>query len=281
MKLRKFKSFKQQDLLHHGLKNLDQFLPCLFPNDLVIRANIKKLKQKKETHRQNEYILDELPFRLHDTAWMTGYVTSFCQKYGLQIAEQDIQKYVQNSKKFKQACEDYGGRYIKLKLESMLTMGRAKHETIVEAGFPDFAHRIDCDEYFRQHALSYFIIKGFPRAQVEAVLESNTHVWQRTVMYQAFENICNLDILMTSFPQSESAKQKFYRKKQHYRKLWVRNRVFEYFHRYQKVLKALGLKIPKITEKEAIALKEQIEAARQDMLRVMECENTTSNNLVQ
>lgn len=249
-KLRNVKNFKQQDVHQaktghqytEDYKMLDRMLPHIFPNETTIKEIIKRHKDKKDTYRKDEYILECLPLHIRDEKWLLTYLKRHIEEQGLSldINVNCLESYVKTPN-FKKACENFSSRFIKAKLKNMMVSTRAKHETIVDAGFPDFSHRIDCDQFFRQHALSYFILKGFDRHTVETNLEKNADIWRKPTMRQAFENTCNLEILVYDFPQDNLHKKEFYRKKHAYRKLWIKYREYEYYQKYKKLIDELGL----------------------------------------
>lgn len=220
---------------------LDKLLPELFPNDKAIKEIIKNHKNKKGVYHKDEYILECLPFNLRNKKWLYKYVLNFVKDKGLlfHFDVESLESYVYNSLKFENANKKFGENFIRLKLENMMKTTRAEHETIVDAGFPDISHRIDCDEFFRQHALSYFILKGFDSHTVELALERNADIWRRKSMLQAFENTCNLEIVVHDYPKSPISKVQYLRCKHDYRKLWIKYREYEYYQRHKKVINEL------------------------------------------
>lgn len=222
--------------------DLDKLLPELFPNDKAIKEIIKKHKNKKGVYHKDEYILECLPFNLRNKKWLYKYVLNFVKDKGLffQFDLESLESYVYSSPKFENASKEFGEKFMRLKLENMMKTTRAEHETIVDAGFPDISHRIDCDEFFRQHALSYFILKGFDSHSVELALERNADVWRRKSMLQAFENTCNLEIVVHDYPKSPISKVQYLRCKHDYRKLWIKYREYEYYQKHKKVINELN-----------------------------------------
>ena len=251
---------------------IDVMLPNIFPNEAGIKKIIKNHKRKKGSYRHDEYILDCLPHNLRNDKWLVQYLTRYLAEKNLldKINPICLNEYVKLPN-FKKACKEFGDLFIKTKLEHMMVARRAEHETVVDAGFPDFNHRIDCDEYFRQHALTYFILKGFDRHTIEANLEKNANIWRKQTMCQAFENICNLEILVHDFPKSNIEKMQFYHKKYEYRKLWLKFREYEYYQRHKGLIDKLGLATDdmKLSPKEASDLLYAMEAAGRNMTRAL------------
>jgi len=271
-KFHKLKVFNHHNL-HLGTQNkyfqvLDQYLPEIFPSETVIKEIIKKHKNKITTYNKNEYISECLPFHLFDNKWLVKYMAKFFAEKKLAKFDIDyLDKYVK-SQNFKTACQEFGDRYFKVKLKNMMNSTRANHQSIVDIGFPDISHRVDCDEFFRQHVLINCIIKGFDRHTIEVGLEKNAYIWRNRVMRQTFENLCNLEILIHDFPKSNLTKMQFYRKKHVYRKLWMRYREYEYYRKHHAIIDELGLATNnmKLSLGEGAQLFNAMENAHEDMV---------------
>ena len=163
----------------------------------------------------------------------------------------------------------------------MMSTIRLEHESIAEIGFADISYRIDCDEFFRRHALSYFILKGFDPHTIEINLEKNADIWRKHAMLKAFENICNLEILQNDFPDVQTKKVEFYRKKYSFRKLWLRYREYEYYQRHKSVINELGLATDnmKISHKDADKLYYKMQSAYREMTTCLIHDQTNNPDL--
>ena len=279
IKLTKLKDLNKENLhkVNSGefakdYKILDQLLPKVFPNENMIRAIIKRHKAKKDSYRHDEYILDCLPHHLRDERWLSKYLHRYLREKSLtgDIDLDCLTSYVKTPN-FKKACGDFADKFISAKLRSMMVSTRAEHETIVDAGFPDMSHRIDCDVFFRQHALSYFILKGFDRNTIEINLEKNADIWRKDSMRQAFENICNLEIVVHDFPKKNRDIYEFYHKKYEYRKLWLEYREYEYYRRHKEYVDKTGLatNAMKLSPDEVSKLIHDMDIAEKNMIQVL------------
>ena len=90
-KLRNVKNFKQQDVHQEktghqyteDYKMLDRMLPHIFPNEATIKEIIKRHKDKKDTYRHDEYILECLPLHIRDEKWLLTYLKRHIEEQGL------------------------------------------------------------------------------------------------------------------------------------------------------------------------------------------------------
>ena len=244
----------------------DEYLSVLFPYEQEIKRIIQKNKAPKiykhddpymaevlhYIRREDPYTVDFLPFHLRDQEWLIEYVTQTLRnKTPFKDVKHDVvENYIHKSANFKKACERFGRKFLKVKIENMMISPRAVHESIVETGFPDFDHLLDCDDQFRMYALAYFLVKGYDRHTVEVGLEVNANLWRKKTMTKAFMNYYYPLQKMVKISKDNSLWwHKLTKLKHQHLTYWLKYREHQYYQKHKAIINELGLQTENMSMK--------------------------------
>ena len=256
----KIKQLSEREVITRGL--ICQYFCKIFPQRKDLESIILNWRFHKTEARQNDdYTAENLPFHLQDAEWMVKYVISVVENYQpkFKLKPEHVEDYILNSPAFATMRNYFENDLVKAEINHL-------HEVMDQKALFDkskdkICHDIeDYDLYFRKQISSIMSIFAIDSKVSESNIEKNADLWREKVMLQTFENKYN-PYEMTIMTRN-NLWYKYYKKfKAAHRKVWMKNREYEYYLEHKDLIDELGLatKNMKISDRKAEAIQNQLD----------------------